>query len=245
MFGKAKVLLYEDADELVADAAEELFGMLIKKPKAVLALPTGATYEPFYAYVAANYERRRASFREATAFNIDEYVGIPADDPQSYSGYMRRNLYSKIDMQKSNAFLPDGNAKDLGAEAAAYEKRIEGRGGIDLEYLGIGVNGHIGFNEPGTPFGSRTRAVELTESTKDANSKYFKGGRTPSKALTLGIGTMMEARKVILIATGESKQEIIGKMLLYGKTENIPASALADHENATIMIDSRAAPSDI
>jgi glucosamine-6-phosphate deaminase len=241
-FGKAEVALYDSTEELMADAAEELFRTLIEKPKAVLALPTGATFEPFYAYVASNYKERGVSFKDAVAFNIDEYVGLPAGDPESYHTYMRKNLYDKVDMRMENALLPDGNARDLDEETRRYENAIMSQGGIDLEYLGIGVNGHIGFNEPGTPFSSRTHVVELAASTQKANSMYFLGRHTPKRAITLGIGTLMEARRVILMATGERKRDIIGRMLKSGKTERIPASALADNGNAKILIDSGATP---
>jgi len=243
MLGKIKIIVYEDEQELIADAANELFNLLRVKPNAVLGLATGGTFEPFYAYVTSHYRDNGVSFREATAFNLDEYVGIPESDEQSYYHYMWANLYSKIDMKRKNVFIPNGNARNLEEEKRNYERMIKERGGIDLQYLGIGRNGHIGFNEPYTPFSSKTHVVGLTESTLEANSKYFVGRNMPTRAITVGIGTIIDARRIILIATGDSKRSIIDRVLKSGETEEIPATALMHHRDTTIMLDSKAGAS--
>src|SRR6476661_1900212 len=163
----------DNCDALSARAATILFDTIRAKPNAVLGLPTGRTPTGMYQRVVDECRREYHCFREVTTFNLDEYLGIPRDHEGSYSTYMRRNLFDHVDIDPSNTHIPDGNAPDPEAECGRYEAELRAAGGLDLTFLGLGRNGHIGFNEPGTPFDSRTRVVELTESTRIANASHF------------------------------------------------------------------------
>ena len=236
-----RVKVFDDQKNLMQNAAEPLFSLLRDNPDANIGLATGSTFEGFYAHVAANFEKEGCSFKKAKTVNLDEYVGLEWTDPQSYHKYMLDNFVSKVDIRKENAFIPNGNARDLDAEAVAYDKHIQEIGGIDLQYLGVGVNGHIGFNEPGTPFTSRTHVVQLTPSTQEANSRFFVARDVPVRAITMGIGTILEARKVVVLATGFSKAPIVKRMFEEGVIGDIPITALKGHADATLMLDKEAA----
>ncbi|RLI23840.1 glucosamine-6-phosphate deaminase, partial [Candidatus Bathyarchaeota archaeon] len=182
------------------------------------------------------------SFSRVTTFNLDEYVGLPPDHPQSYHYYMFHNLFDHVDVRRENVHIPDGMAENLDEECRRYEEAIKEAGGIDLQLLGIGRNGHIGFNEPGSPFDSRTRVVKLSEQTRKDNARFFNSiDEVPTHAITMGIGTIMEARRIILIASGEAKAEAIAKAVKGPKTVDVPASALQDHPDCLFIIDKEAA----
>jgi len=249
--GNINVIVYADKKELIVDATNELFKLLLAKPNAVLGFATGGTFEPVYDCVTANYANAGVSFGLATGFNLDEYVRLPEVDEQSYHYYMWHRLYSKIDMLKENIFIPNGNARNLDEEIRNYDKLIAACGWIDLQYLGIGVDGHIGFGEQGTPINSRTFVIDLAESTLKANSRYFVGRTMPTRAITMGIGTILEAKKILMLAMGPTKRPIIDKMKelanadesVEALTLKIPALALMRHKNATVMLDSDAGAS--
>ncbi len=236
-----RVLVYKNTSDLFKDAANELFETLRKKPDANIGLATGATFLPFYKYVSSKYKIARASFSKVNTFNLDEYVGLGRNDPNSYFTYMRTNLFSKIDIDQENANVPDGSSKDPKAEASGYERKIARLGGIDLQYLGIGQNGHIGFNEPGTPFGSKTHVVRLCASTIRQNSKYFGNGKMPRSAITMGIKTINSANKIVVIAVGKAKASIVKKALTCKPNKKIPASSLKRNANVTFMLDNKSA----
>jgi glucosamine-6-phosphate deaminase len=181
-------------------------------------------------------------FSNVTTFNLDEYIGIPASHPQSYRSTMNRSLFDRINIDKSRTFLPDGMAADLDAECLRYESAIADAGGIDLQLLGIGLNGHLAFNEPLSSLSSRTRTKSLTPETRAQNSDFFGGPENvPSRAITMGVGTILESRWCILLATGESKAEILCKAIEGPVNSVVTASALQMHRRCTVIIDEPAA----
>ena len=185
------------------------------------------------------------SFSNVIAFNLDEYYGVPASSKHSYHQFMQKHLFSHIDILPENCHIPDGSVlpKDVHEQCLEYERKIELAGGLDFQLLGVGRNGHIGFNEPGTPFNSRTHVVELEESTRRANARFFDSiDDVPTHAITMGVATILESRKIILLASGKSKQEAIKKLLTEEPSEAFTASALLNHPNVTVIVDAEALP---
>lgn len=209
----------------------------------VLGLPTGGTVEDMYAALSALVKNRKLSFQKVVSFNMDEYVGLEPTHDQSYHYYMHHHLFSHVDMQAENIHILNGQAADLSAECAAYEKAIEQTGGIDLFLGGVGQNGHLAFNEPGSAFDSRTRVVNLTQNTIQANSRFF-GGDTnavPTQALSVGIGTVLAAKELLFLASGDKKAEAVAQLTQPGTTTQWPVTALKTHANATLLVDEAAA----
>lgn len=208
----------------------------------MLGLPTGGTPIPVYARLVESFRAGRCSFKHATTFNLDEYIGLGAEHPASYAAYMRENLFDQVDCPVGQYHIPDGLAEDVEAECAAYENAIAASGGLDLVLLGLGQNAHIGFNEPGADFDARTRAVDLAASTVAANARYFEAGlQPPTRALSMGIGTIVEARKIIVMATGSIKAEAVRRMVIEAPSSDVPASALQLAADVTIVLDPAAA----
>lgn len=215
---------------------------LRENPKLVLGLATGRTMEQVYDLLVGEHRERGLSFSGVTTFNLDEYVGLPADSAQSYRYYMREKLFSRVDLQEENTHLPDGAAADLETECAAYEARIAAAGGIDLQLLGIGQVGHIGFNEPLSALRSRTRVKALTPKTIEQNAALFGGPEhVPRRAITMGVGTILDSRRCVLAAMGEEKAEIIAKAVEGPVTSMISATALQLHPRCTVIVDEAAA----
>ncbi len=246
--------LVADYESLSSHAAEILLWAVAENPRLVLGLPTGRTPEGMYARVARDCQREYRCFREVTSFNLDEYVGIPPSHPASYSSYMRRALFDHVDMEPPNIHIPDGTAEKvrqrnpelsfdegLEIECANYEILIERAGSLGLTILGLGRNGHIGFNEPNTPFDSRTHVVELDPMTREANARPFAGEQVPGRAITMGIGTILESARILLLASGESKVEAVTRLFSELPSDDFPASALRQHHDVTILVDERAA----
>lgn len=237
-----KVLILPDAAAAVATAADHVEAALARLPAAVLGLATGGTMEPLHAALAARHREGRLSFARARSFNLDEYVGLGADDPRSYHATMRDQLFSLVDFAPGATRLPDGAAPDPHAEALAYEAAIAAAGGIDFQLLGLGRNGHIGFNEPTSSLGSRTRVKTLAASTREANARFFGQGKAPpTHAITMGLGTILAAREVLLLATGEAKAEAVRAMVEGPLAAVVPASVLQLHPRATVVLDAAAA----
>lgn len=225
--------------EIAQKAAQRYVELLAKKPNAVLGYATGSTPLGLYAELARLNKAGTLDFKDATTFNLDEYAGLDGTHDQSYRYFMNTNLFNHINIDIANTHVPSG--LDIAA-AEDYDKQIEAAGGIDLQLLGIGNNGHIGFNEPNTPFGSRTHLVELTESTREANKRFFASiDEVPTQAVTMGVRTVMNARSVILVAIGKVKAEIIRQTLLGPVTEEVPASVLQLHPDCEIYLDHEAA----
>ena len=226
-----------DSDDALADRAAHLMLDAIREnPRAVLGLPTGRSPIGMYARVVSECSREYHCFRDVTTFNLDEYAGVHPEDPGSYYTYMRQHLFDHVDIDPMNAHIPHGNAPDLHEECLRYEIVMHNAGGLDLTLLGLGRNGHIGFNEPGTPFDARTRVVELTQSTRTANADLFPEGHVPTHAITMGIGTILESRRIVLLATGKAKQEAIARLQSGEISESFPASALWKHDDVLVLL---------
>lgn len=227
---------FQDYDKLSARAAAILLDAIRENPRVVLGLPTGRTPTGMYEFVARECSREYHCFRDVTTFNLDEYVGIPREHEGSYFTYMRHNLFDHVDIDRTRTHIPDGEANDLDEECRHYEHEIRDAGGIDLTFLGLGRNGHIGFNEPGTPFDTRTRVVELTESTRNANASHFTDGRVPTQAITMGIGTILDSKRIVLLATGSGKGDAIARLRTQEIGIDFPASALWTHANVHVLV---------
>ncbi|MEH6941850.1 glucosamine-6-phosphate deaminase [Bacillus sp. JJ722] len=226
---------YEDMSRL---AAQKIINNVRENPKIVLGLATGSTPEGLYKNLIQDYKIAGTSYKEVRTVNLDEYIGLDRDDKNSYFTFMREKLFNYIDVNLNQTNIPNGIAPNMEEEAIRYENYIHDIGGIDMQILGIGHNGHIGFNEPGTSFKSRTHVVTLAESTRKANARYFDTiDEVPTHAVTMGIQSIMDSKEIILLASGASKAEAI-KRLVYGEiSEEFPASALRLHKKVTIIAD--------
>lgn len=229
-----------DSEENIAKRAAQRYVELLKeKPDAVVGGATGSTPLGLYAELARLCKAGEISFKNAKSYNLDEYVGLSGEHDQSYRYFMNHNLFEHIDIDPANTHVPDGINTAIAAE---YDKEIEAAGGIDLQLLGIGVDGHIGFNEPGTPLDSVTHVVELTRNTREVNSRFFASlDEVPTHAVTMGIKTVMNARSIILLALGKSKAEICKAFIEGPITTEVPASILQLHPNCEIYLDYEAA----
>lgn len=227
--------------------AEELTAALLiqaiqQKPDIVLGLATGRTMEDVYALLAAAHRDNGLDFSRVTTFNLDEYIGLEKDSPHSYRAYMNEHLFSKVNIDMANTHLPDGSADDLDAACVHYEELIAQAGGIDLQLLGIGRSGHIGFNEPLSAMYSRTRAKALTPTTVAQNAPLFPSpDMMPRRALTMGVGTILDARRCIMLVVGEEKAQILAKAVEGPVTSMISATALQLHPKCTVICDEDAA----
>ena len=233
--------VFESAEEIAVYCADLIESLILKKPDCVLGLATGASPIPTYRELIRRYEAGRISFRQVKTFNLDEYCGIPRDDKNSYYTFMHEQLFDHIDIREENVHIPDGNATDPAAFCKQYDQMIRDAGGIDLQILGVGTNGHIGFNEPADKFTKGTFCIALAPSTKVSNSIYFENGKVPDHAVTMGIATIMSARQIVLIATGEKKRFAVSGAVNGDITPMCPASVLQLHPNAQILADRAAA----
>jgi glucosamine-6-phosphate deaminase len=231
-----------------AEHAAELVARLIaarlrSKPDLVLGLATGRTMERVYDRLVATQQSEGLDFSRCRTFNLDEYIGVPAEDEHSYRYYMNHHLFNRINIDLANTYVPDGMAIDLRAEAARYENLIRQTGGIDLQLLGLGEAGHIGFNEPLSALMSRTREKALTPITRQQNAAMFGGDldKVPKRALTMGVGTILDARELLLLATGGAKASILAKAVQGPITAMISASAMQLHPNCKVIVDEEAA----
>jgi glucosamine-6-phosphate deaminase len=227
---------FDDYDRLSARAAELLLAAIGENPSLVLGLPTGRTPVGMYERVVAQCSRQYHCFRDVSTFNLDEYVGIAREHPGSYFTYMKRHLFDHVDIDPRNTRIPDGNAPDLAAECVRYDAAIHASGNLGLTFLGLGSNGHIAFNEPGTPWDARTRVIELTESTRRANADLFPDGRVPTRAITMGIATILESRRIVLLASGGNKRAAIERLRAGQPGESFPAGALHRHPDVTVLV---------
>lgn len=228
-------------DALSEKAAALIISQLILNPTSVLGLATGSTPEGLYKHLIKKYKEGLFSFQDATSFNLDEYVGLIATNQNSYRYYMDEHLFKHIDLQSKNIHIPDGTATSPTLECIAYDNKIKALGGIDLQVLGIGRNGHIGFNEPDVDFKSGTHVVNLDEKTIQDNARFFDSIEdVPKQAISMGIKTIMSSKKIVLLASGASKAEILYQMV-YGKiTPSVPASILQLHKDVTVICDEAA-----
>jgi glucosamine-6-phosphate deaminase len=222
-------------DALSARAAELFLGAIHADPRVVFGLPTGRTPIGMYDRVVAICSREYHCFTEVTTFNLDEYAGLSCDHPGSYCTYMREHLFEHVDLDPRRSYIPDGKAPDLAAECARYERAIRHAGGLGITFLGLGRNGHIGFNEPGTSFHARTRVVSLTQSTRSANAACFADGQVPTEAITMGIGTILESKSIVLLVSGTGKEEAVARLRGGEISEAFPASALHLHGDVQVL----------
>ena len=237
-----KVLILDAQEQAINRVVRIILETVEKKPNAVLGLATGGTMLPVYRQLVSEFNHGGISFSRISTFNLDEYIGLKGSHPCSYRYYMQKELFDHIDINQAQTYLPRGDTPDPEEEAAIYEKLIKKHGGIDLQLLGIGKNGHIGFNEPTSSLSSRTRIKTLTDSTRKANKRFFANHEeTPKYALTMGIGTILEAEHCLLVATGTEKSEAVVNMIEGSLTATCPASALQLHQRVTVVLDLDAA----
>ena len=237
-----KILIFPTAEAAAERVAQQILTAVRAKPQARLGLATGGTMPPVYQRLVAAYRAGQVSFAETLSFNLDEYVGLPADHPCSYHHFMQDTLFAQTDFAPAHTHLPKGDAPDAAAESARYDALIAANGPIDLQLLGLGPNGHIGFNEPSSSLASRTRVKTLTSATLAANKRYFAAGEQPPKyAITVGIGTILDAREIVLLATGAGKAKAAAQMIEGQLSAACPASSLQMHQNTTVVLDAAAA----
>ncbi len=236
------VIVTSNYDELSKLAAEKIVDLVKFNPKAVLGLPTGSTPLGMYEKLINFYKKDVISFSDVITFNLDEYEGLDRDNPNSYQKFMWDNFFDHVDICKANVNFPDTKGGDNYRACIDYEESIKKAGGIDLMVLGLGNNGHIGFNEPSEHFPGITHRVKLHKETIEANSRFFKGiEEVPKYAVTMGIRSIMHCKSIILIANGQSKAEAIKKALKEPVTPKVPASVLQLHQDVTVIIDCDAA----
>ena len=236
-----RIITVDDYDVLSRKAADELVELIKEKPDCVIGLTTGSSTEGMYRELVKDFNEGKISFKDATTINTDEYVGLEYDNDQSYHYFMKTKFYDLTDIDMKNAYIPEGN-KDLDMACNEYNELLENKK-IDLQILGIGPNGHIGFNEPGTSFDTNTHVTDLKDSTIQANARFFDNdlSKVPTKAITIGIRDIMNAKRVILLASGKGKAEAIRKAVEGDITEDLPASILQKHPDVTFILDNDAA----
>ena len=235
------VIKLKNAEEIGKAVAEIIINQVNAKPDSVLGFATGASPVPTYKCIIDAFEKGQVSLKDITTFNLDEYCGLNRENVNSYYYFMKDNLFGKTDVDFSKVNFLSGLSGDIEADCKAYQDAIEKAGGIDIQLLGVGTNGHIGFNEPSDSFSDGPFKVKLAQSTIDANSKYFENDDMPLYALTMGIGDIMRASKIILIATGKAKANAVYNMVKGEVSPSCPASVLQNHPDATIFIDEESA----
>lgn len=237
-----QIVILKDAAEVAQYGAQIFADQINKKADSVIGLATGSTPVALYQNLISRRQAGEVSFANVTSFNLDEYLGLTGDHPQSYRFFMNEQLFDHVDINKANTFVPPGDAKNPITACKEYEDKIVAAGGIDVQLLGIGRNGHIGFNEPSSGLTSRTRVKTLTKETIDDNARFFAADEyQPHLSITMGIGTILDSRKVVLLATGENKADAVQAMIEGPLTASCPASALQMHKHAVIVIDEAAA----
>ncbi len=238
-----EVVILADPAEIGVVAADAIESLLAGKPDAVLGLATGSSPLTIYDELAARCRAGRVTFAHAKGFTLDEYVGLPAEHPERYRNVIDTAFVGRVDFPPGAVSGPDGLAADIPAACAAYEAAIRAAGGIDLQILGIGTDGHIGFNEPSSSLASRTRIKTLTHQTRADNARFFGGeiDAVPTHCLTQGLGTIMEARHIVLVATGRNKAEAVHRMVEGSVSAMWPASVLQHHRHVTVLLDDAAA----
>lgn len=236
-----KIIAVKNYEEMSIIACNVLVKKINQIDYPVLGFATGSTPDGLYQQLIEKFNNNEVSFKNVTSFNLDEYVGLKKEDLNSYYYYMKNSFFNLIDIPDKSINIPDGLAKNLQRECEKYEEKIKHANNIDIQILGIGVNGHIGFNEPGTSFTSVTRVVDLSDTTIESNSRFFNSvDEVPNQAISMGIKTIMKSKEVILLVSGKNKAEILSKFLKENPTENLPASILKIHKNLTIIADEEA-----
>lgn len=233
-----RVIIVDTAAEVAQTGGDIFLQQLARKPNSVFGLATGSSPLALYQYLISAHLDQGVSFADVTTFNLDEYLGLASEHPQSYRFFMQSKLFNHIDIPINATHVPDGTSKNPSETCQAYEDEIARSGGIDIQLLGIGRNGHIGFNEPSSSLTSRTRVKTLTQATVEDNARFFGENETqPSLSLTMGIGTIMESDHILLIATGEAKADAVQATVEGAISASCPASVLQMHRNVTVLID--------
>ncbi|MCL2320893.1 MAG: glucosamine-6-phosphate deaminase [Oscillospiraceae bacterium] len=237
------VIFVKDYDEMSEKAAEEISKVLTSKKDAILGLATGSTPVGMYEKLAEKYKKGELDFSQVKSVNLDEYVGLPEDHDQSYRYFMNYNLFDKVNIDKKNTHVPNGNAPDMEKEAKDYENLIDSLGGADIQVLGIGGNGHVGFNEPDDELNLFTSVVKLREETIKDNSRFFKSIHdVPKHAISMGMASILKSKKILLLASGKNKAKVIGELLNKNcVTTKNPSTFVRLHSDVTIIIDEEAA----
>ena len=234
------LIVYNNKKEVSKNVALLISKEINKNPKLVLCLATGETMIPIYKELVKLYKKKLVDFSHVKTFNLDEYVGLSCNNKNSYRYFMEKNLFSKVNIKKNNINFLNGIAKNLDEECKKYDKKIK-RSVIDLAILGLGVNGHIAFNEPGSKFNSKIRVVELSENTRKVNSRFFNSlNEVPKMALSVGVKTILDSKKIILVATGKEKSNVVEKTIKSKINQNIPSSFLKKHKSCLFIIDKEA-----
>ncbi len=237
-----RIIVCKNYDEMSKKASQIIASQVTLKPNSILGLATGSTPIGMYKNLVKMYNGNEVDFSEVKTFNLDEYYQLPRDNDQSYYYFMYENLFNHINVKKENINIPNGMNKDIEAECENYDKAIKNIGGVDIQVLGIGHNGHIGFNEPASIFKKGTNLVNLKESTIRANSRFFKSiDDVPKKAVTMGIGSIFTAKKIMLMASGQEKAEAIYNTVHGDITPKVPSSILQLHEDVVLILDEQAA----
>lgn len=235
------ILRVKDYHEMSERACSILVDKINNSAQPVIGLATGSTPEVLYQHLIKEYTRGVVSFKQTTSFNLDEYIGLAKDHLNSYHYYMKDHLFRHIDIDMERVFVPDGETNNAEKACQHYDELIHGKGNIDLQVLGLGLNGHIGFNEPGTSFASRTHIVNLAKSTRQANARFFPSiDDVPTKAITMGIETIMESKQIIVLVSGKEKAGAVDRLLNGKVSEDFPASILQKHPHVTIIADEAA-----
>ncbi|NLB90994.1 MAG: glucosamine-6-phosphate deaminase [Clostridiales bacterium] len=236
------IRIFENSEQVGAVAAQIFATQILENPHSVLGLATGSSPLETYQEIIHLYQKGLIDFSNITTFNLDEYVSIPHDHPASYHAFMNEHLFNHINIQKEKTYIPDGNVTDLQQESLHYDQKIRLAGGIDLQLLGIGNNAHIGFNEPSSLFTYGCHVVDLTQSTIEANTRFFDNEKqVPRQAISLGIGSIMNAKKIVLIALGKGKAQAIYNTVHGEIDPQVPASILRVHQHVTLLLDKEAA----
>lgn len=237
-----QVFVYKSPEEVAREASMIFAAEILMKPDCVIGLATGSTPIPVYKELIRLNEAGFINFKRVRSFNLDEYLGLPAEHPCSYRRFMNEQLFNHINIDPDNTHVPNGMAADPEAHAEEYDRMIENAGGIDLQLLGIGRNGHIAFNEPSHEFVYPTNVVSLTESTIEANKRFFSSAdEVPRKAICMGIGSIMAAKRILLLATGKEKAPAVARAVQGSIAPDMPASILRVHQNCQILVDEAAA----
>ncbi|WP_342505334.1 glucosamine-6-phosphate deaminase [Sporosarcina sp. FSL K6-2383] len=233
-----KVLVFDNYDEASAQAAQLVEAQVLENAQSVLGLATGSTPVGMYKSLIEGVKTRGVSYKNVNTINLDEYIGLPTDHSESYHTFMAENLFNHIDIAIDNTYVPNGMAVSPEEECVRYEEIIDSVGPINLQILGIGTNGHIGFNEPGTDPESLTHVVELVASTRESNARFFPSiDDVPTHAVTTGIKSILKSKKIVLIASGTSKAEAVKQLLSKEISQDFPASYLWNHDDVTLIVD--------
>lgn len=237
-----QIVILDTSEQVANYGADRISQQISSKPTSVLGLATGSTPVALYKELIRRFRSGLITFSQVTTFNLDEYLGLDSEHPQSYRYFMNEHLFNQVNIDLANTYVPNGTPVDPVAECDAYESKLREAGGVDLQLLGLGQNGHIGFNEPTSSLGSRTRIKTLTPETIDANRRFFSEGEfQPTLALTMGIGTIMESKRIVLLATGASKAGAVVDMIEGPIAAKCPASILQMHPRVTVILDRDAA----